>query len=525
MGAPLAMAHEPHGKRLIASLVWGVTVILAVWAMAFAFLIRQYCVDDAFIGFQCVRNFLGGAGFVFCPGDAPVEAVTNIGWLMVLTPFCVFFEPVVVAKLGGLALVLLVLVLTVRLSRGLGAKGVRPQDSLPWTVVPALLLATRFDFLYFSLAGMETALLAAILVFMACVVLSRPHSLILPVLGAFAFSVHPEAVTAYAFYAALRWIQAKDDRRWFVTGMVILCTLVGAMTAIRFEYFHDIVPNTFHAKPSDPKAFAANVYVFLTGGLQNIPFPLTGWLVLPVLLLGYCRLRRAASAPADMLAAICGTGLLFATYSPPDWTTMARYFAPYLPVTLILLWAGLVEAVGSMRDVPFASRPRTRLAFALLAVGMLVGMNVYNCRRRLARMDEYPGYVLGGKNLVGPSLWIRDNLPRTTTIATRRIGALAYYSDHKVFDYAYGLPDRDVAQLVARHGQSVDTLTDPAFAAVWQARAPDYLLEDGPMIEQIVSHAKGTRDRFSVHGIYYRAVKGFPIGSETQWVLAQRIRP
>ena len=41
-----------------------------------------------------------------------------------------------------------------------------------------------------------------------------------------------------------------------------------------------------------------------------------------------------------MLAAVCSTGLMFAVYSPPDWTALPRYFAPYLPAALILLWAG-----------------------------------------------------------------------------------------------------------------------------------------------------------------------------------------
>jgi hypothetical protein len=152
-------------------------------------------------------------------------------------------------------------------------------------------------------------------------------------------------------------------------------------------------------------------------------------------------------------------------------------------------------------------------------------MNLDNCQRRLARMDVCPDYVLGGKSLVGPARWMRDHLPQGATIATRRIGVLAYYSDRKVFDYTWGLPDREVAQLVARNGRLFDALTDPAFTAIWRARAPDYLLEDGPILDQIISHAHGTRDRFSIHGIDYRVIKKFPIGLEVQWVLAQRIRP
>jgi hypothetical protein len=77
--------------------------------------------------------------------------------------------------------------------------------------------------------------------------------------------------------------------------------------------------------------------------------------------------------------------------------------------------------------------------------------------------------------------------------------------------------------LVARRGRRIDTPTDPALAALWRARTPDYLLEDGPMMDMIVCEAHGVRGRFSIHGIEYRVVEQFPIGCEVRWVLARRI--
>ena len=40
-----------------------------------------------------------------------------------------------------------------------------------------------------------------------------------------------------------------------------------------------------------------------------------------------------------MLAAITLTGIAFGIYSRPDWTELARYFAPYLPAALVLFVA------------------------------------------------------------------------------------------------------------------------------------------------------------------------------------------
>ena len=142
----------------------------------------------------------------------------------------------------------------------------------------------------------------------------------------------------------------------------------------------------------------------------------------------------------------------------------------------------------------------------------------------MARMDAFPATCLRGRFRSGYA-WMRDHLPAEATIATRRIGALAYYSHRKVFDYTYGLPEPEVARLVAQHGRRFDTPTDPALAALWRTRTPDYLLEDGAMIDYIVSLTGGVRRRFSIHGIEYRVIEQFPIGWNVQWVLAQRIGP
>jgi hypothetical protein len=189
---------------------------------------------------------------------------------------------------------------------------------------------------------------------------------------------------------------------------------------------------------------------------------------------------------------------------------------------LILLWAGLLEAVRLLLGARV--RPQTRQTVAAAVTFVLVLTDIFDGLATMARMEAFPGYVLAGKNLVGPAAWMRDHLPAEATIATRRIGALAYYSHRKVFDYTYGLPEPGVARLVARHGRRFDTPTDPALAALWRARAPDYLLEDGELIDYIISQASGVRRRFSIHGIEYRVIEQFPIGCNVQWVLARRCR-
>jgi hypothetical protein len=562
---------------------------LGIGAAAAAWMLRANFVDDAFTGFLYLENLLAGKGFVFYPGQTPIEGVTNVGWLLLLLPLSAAIGPTLAAKLLGCALLIVAMAMVMRLGQRLldatDIRGGRPITSASGgperrprrvsgfglTVVPALLLATSFEFVYFSLSGMETALLAVVLLGMALIASRRPGSMALPFLGAAAFLVHPEAALVYPLYLAISrghgaifrsgdgdGTEKKGSRP--LSRLAVFFVLVGGVTAARLAYFHDWAPNTFHAKPSDAALVVANAYGLLTGENSNVAFPVTGWLAVAVLALGYARLRRAAGETADMLAAICAAGIIFAVYSPTDWTALPRYFAPYLPAALILLWAGLLTAVEAGRALAGRTEtsgeqaslsaenpggqtslsaenaaatggrerpPRPELPqLALVGIAaVLLATNVFHSRTKLAAMGEFPGYVLAGHDLVKPAQWMGNHLAVGATIASRRIGAVAYYSRRKVFDYSYGLTDVEVARLVALHGGRFETPTDPALAQVWRARPPEYFLEDGLIMDYILASSGGSRERFLIHGIPYHVIRQFPIGRDSRWILARRMKP
>ncbi len=264
-----------------AAKAWCVLLVLSGCVLLFAFKTRECFVDDAYIGFQYVDNLTAGQGFVFHAGDKPIEGTTNIGWLLLLGPLTTLAPPAVAAKLLGLALVMFVLTLLVAVGRVFAMKEMwhgRPRpccpsdtaesgcatgDSFVLAVVPAVLLTASFDFVYFSTAGMETALLAAILMTVCCTALFRPTSLWLPTLVAAASLVHPEAALVYPIYVLLRWPRANDDRRRLIVGALLWSAILGLIMAARWGYFGDVVPNTFHSKPSNLQLTIQNIYGFL----------------------------------------------------------------------------------------------------------------------------------------------------------------------------------------------------------------------------------------------------------------------
>jgi hypothetical protein len=480
---------------------------LVAWAY------RDYAMDDAYIGFRYIANLLAGQGFVFEPGGR-VEGVTNTGWLLLLAVPSVLLDPAVAAKLLSSALLGLTLWLVFLVARRTAGQA-SALASLP--AVAVILAATSPDLVAFAMLGMETALLAALLAAMVLLSLDRPRLPMLATLGAFAFLVHPEAVLvlplALAIAVATRALPPREAARC----MAQFLALIALATAARWAYFGAVLPNTFLAKPGGAIKFFAHALAYATDGYANLAQPFTNVFALAAAGLGYAALRRASPLAAAFALAAFLIGVLFSLYAMPDWTDRGRYFAPYAPVALLLLALGSFDIA---RRLSASARSCALAATALVTFVALPGLvQTFHMVSPAARLS-YPGYVMTGSTLIEPALWMRDNLTPDATVATRRVGALGYFAERRIFDYTFGLNDRKVATLIRARGKPFDDPHDAALAPLWRSRAPDYLLEDGAVMDKI---ARGARGSFVVHGIEYRVVRSFAVGRDAEWTLAERV--
>ena len=493
-------------------------LLAAALLLLLAFLWKSFFVDDAFIGFRYVDNALLGRGLVFNPPER-VEGVSNIGWLLVLLPFARIMPVTAAAKILSFVLVFAALALLARfVSRWPGAAGER----LVLSFLP-LLAVVNVDLTYFSLAGMETALAAFVLSLMLVLSARRKDLALLAVLGAFLFLVRPEGVLLFPFFLVFR--NGTSAARWKSSAGAILAFvgLLALFTLARKTYYGAYLPNTFGAKSTSWSTFAANTLSFLTGSNVNIPFPIPGWLALPVWFNGLRLALRADRAIGALLGGALSTGILFCLYAVPDWTGMGRYFAPYIPLALFVFLAGLSGLIRSL--VLFSTRSAksfpflTGLAVAGLIVSGAVGTFFF---MQPVRAEDYPGYVLTGVSLVGPSLWMRDHLPPDAVVAAGRIGALGYYSQKKIFDYKFGLTDPAVAALRRAAKEPFEDPRDPALAEIWAKTDPGYFLEDLRRIRNVFHADPEKSETLIIHGRTFRPIKTFPVGLDADWVLCER---
>ncbi|MGA2586588.1 MAG: hypothetical protein ABSF88_06155 [Candidatus Aminicenantales bacterium] len=479
---------------------------------------RHYFIDDAYIGFRYIDNAVHGQGFVFNPPDR-IEGVTNIGWLLFLWPFARIVPVTLAAKILSVLLVLATLAATLRIA----SHASRDQDNrYPLFFLP-LLIALDLNFAVFSMSGMETPLLAFGLV--ALIILAeRERSLpVLAILTALMFLVRPEC--AAIFPLALVFWNGLNTEKWktCAPSLLLFVSMVLLFTLARKFYFGSFLPNTFYAKSTAWKAIGNNALRFLKGTNPNIPLPFIGFLALPVWAAGFSVIRRRNGKSAFFLLAALTTGILFAVYANPDWTGMGRYFAPYVPLAMLLLIYGFADLVKKLSA--FLKKPGAVLR---TVVPVLCGSIVLIGAARIVyvllpeQIGEYPGYVLTSAALVEPSLWMRDHLPEKAMIATGRIGAIGYFSRKRIFDYKFGLTDPAVARLPRDPWRPFDDPRDPALEKIWLGMNPDYYLEDLRRIREIFRTGPGRPPLLKINGLEYRILKIFRIGNDADWALYER---
>lgn len=510
-----AMPRTSAGRGRLAGRLLGIAAV--GWIVVLTALTRRFFMDDAYIGFRCVENLLAGRGFVFNPGEY-VESVTNIGWLLTLAGLGWLMPVPLAAKTLGALSLLAVAWLVDRLA--VRAGGEQPDPLLRCGAV--LLTLTQAELVYFPLIGMETGLLAVglcLLVFLG----RRKHDTAgFAVLGAALYTIHPEAVLVYPLGILLVLMGERGRWRRYVRGASVFALTVAAITAARFLYFGDLLPNTFTAKASGSGDFIVHGVRLLNGANVNVPAPLVGLFTLPFFVAGLIAFWRDDRRSGAFLLAALLTGVAFGVYSQPDWTGLARYYAPYVGLTVLVFWRGFVVLSGAALMPAAGARVGRLCVVGCLGLFVFAGLVRTVGLVRPPATTTYPGYVLTSVPLVEPALWVGAHVPAGSVVATRRIGALAYYADVEIFDYKFGLPHRDVALAIRDAGREFNNPRDAALAGLWAARDPDYVLEEQCILDLALSEGESA-DRFALHGVTYGVVKRFVLGQGNTWVLCARV--
>ncbi len=240
--------------------VWLAVLVLCVWQAAWGagFVYRSSVVvdgdryfvlfDDAMISMRYAKNWAHGEGLVWNPGER-VEGYSNFGWTAVMAAVHLLglssSQTCLVVQLMGLPVLWLCLVATAVLARACRV--------LPTVAIGALVLvAAQYSLLYFTLLGLETGLLCALVTFgLAGHVdaMRRRVGCVRPQLWfALAQLVRPDVLPLAVFAAATVMIRARARRFRPLLGILAVVTVAAAHALWRRSYYGEWLPNTYYLK-------------------------------------------------------------------------------------------------------------------------------------------------------------------------------------------------------------------------------------------------------------------------------------
>jgi arabinofuranosyltransferase len=421
--------------------------------------VRGYITDDTFIHLQYAKHLADGTGLVFNRGE-PVYGCTSPLWVALIADGIMLgLKGLTAARLLGLLATLASVGLFMQLMRRtLRSPAVRALATVTW--------ASHAWMVRWSLSGMETPLAVALTLAGFVAFTEGRQWGARPVrtgtLWALAALTRPEAVYLLVLWAVFLVIDAQNRAglRRLVAGLIPPAVIYGSWLMFARVYFHTFWPQTLSAKAVGGEAFAvrlANLWrqARIVGATDGV---LVLLLVL-ALLIGIPRLRSPRLAGHQLLpwVWVVSVPLLYVARGVP---VISRYLLPLLPVLAWLAWRAAEQ--WWLGDAPKPSSFRRATAFGGIVAALAIAANLAVYRSTVVPQVTSFSSGLEG-SLVKWGKWFGEYAPADARIATPDIGAIGYFSDRRVVDFA-GLVTPEMVPLLANETQE-DMIAHLRFAS------------------------------------------------------------
>ena len=464
--------------------------MLALASILLSGIVKDWMLDDAFISFRYVENFVTGHGLVYSIGER-VEGYTNFLWIMLLSGFHRFYaDTVAISRILGVLLNCLTLVLT-----WLASCRIFGRNRWETLVAPAL-LATCGAFTTWGLAGMEVPLFTFLVLAALAWPADRPQSrsshrpppalavesaqppragpqlptavapwpawrpFVAGLLTALAMLTRPEGliVMVVVVLAIATGLARKDRARTLLITIAGFAVLYLPYYVWRYAYYGYPLPNTFYAKVgATPAQVWRGARYF---GTSIIGYPLTLLTAAAGAIVG----RRNELIRSAGLAVGIFAGYIVLVGG--DCMPAFRFFAPITPLICLLAAEGVVR----LSRKPGATNPRAGMTAVLTVV--LIGASMFTTfSRHGLRRSVMDDTVVHYGRIVGMKL--KAMARPDAVIATNTGGTVPYYSGLKAIDML-GMNDLHIAhrKVPMGAGRAGHEKSDGDYVF---ARSPDYI--------------------------------------------------
>ena len=480
MDRPTKTSGKADGRRASAVAVVGVGACFVLWAVLFiyrssvvAFDGRRYFAlfDDAMISMRYAWNLSHGSGLVWNQGEY-VEGYTNPLMTLVMSLATLLFDKsgaVLAIQVFGVVLMLANAYLVMRIAEHLFSVEIGRYRGL-FRVVAFLCGLSYYPLVFLTLMGMETGLLAVLLSSSVLLALRyvrdrRPAegALLSASLG-LAFLTRPDAVVfalpvfAYAFFGGRKAIAPSH----LPALLGPLALIVAAQEAFRWEYYGELLPNTYTLKMTGTPLLDR-----IENGANFVaPFLTEVWVVL--VLAGAALLfdfRRGKL----LLAGVFAAALVYGVWTGGDAWTLWRIPSPAVPLVLVLAAREIFRVVAAVSDTEgfrgyFARNPVVSgrhvpgLVSAVAVVAVLFLANFRFLPDIAMRVETWEEEA--SERRVNVALALERFTTPDASVGVFGAGTVPYYSGRPAMDFL-GKSDPRIARLAPDLSDSWSPGVDP----------------------------------------------------------------
>jgi len=414
--------------RKLSPLCW---LLLGISVLLFGYNTFQhggYAVDDAYISFRFLDNWLNHEGLVFNPGEY-VEGYTNFLWIILLAPLRLLGVPPEAAAL----VVNFVCVLAVAYACYQCVRQLSGGD-LTASIGVWALLAGYGSFAFWLTAGMEPLLVTALLCWANTMVLRQGEiNGKAALLYAAAVLTRPDAllfaIAAFAFYIPIKPFQNKSKFLAYLQNAAIFILPLIIHLIWRWSYYGEILPNTYFTKMHPDSS------LMIRFGIAYFErFLWAGGVVLVAITIAGLVYKSLWSRFSLMVAAQIVVFCLYIIKVGGDYMLYFRFFIPLIPLLCILSAVTIAKSA--------AHRKQTALINSVSLTGLALVMTISLARS--SEMEQAPGVRQAHVDNEIFSTWLSEALPKDTVIAMNLVGIVPYRTGFRTIDML-GLIDKHIA--------------------------------------------------------------------------------
>jgi arabinofuranosyltransferase len=440
---------------VVLSIILGIFLIHTVYFFPFT-------VDDAFISIQYAKNLVDGKGLTFNAFER-VEGYTNFLLVMIEALFLFLnLNVVFFVKLFGIMCGCTIINLIFLMSK----EDLR-TDSI-YHFYPCLIIACNSPFVLASTAGLETqfftlSIISGIFIFSKYK--SNRGVLLSSLVLNLSIFIRPEGLIFFAIITLSR-IYFVD--KFKITKGLIIWFSVFFIVFIpyflwRYNYFGELLPNTFHAKVGGYFFERFKVGENYVRSYLNI-FRLQILLLIPII--QFFR-GKLSNLEKTLFFCILIT-FLYIGYTGKDWIPQFRFIEPIIPLITLLIYTSATKLIMGLKYKILLDKNIFRfllaLVFAYFASGMISLNNIGKIHEHVIMRTK--GYEYAHKEL---ARWLEVNSKPDAKIAMMDVGIVKYYSQRYVIDIT-GLTDKFIAK---SKGGLLDKDYNPSYIL---DKNPDYIV-------------------------------------------------